>query len=132
VPEKNKLEEDFIDVRPEISECWLQELLYDAFRVCALEYTHFFMGVCHKTGQQIPDSGIYRVTHQQHRLPHEVTLLKGETFPRCAKCGDMVEFELVQSVPYHRDRTSFCVRLYALPDLDDEGPVSPLGLGIAG
>lgn len=84
-----------------------------------------------KTGQQIPDSGVYKVIHQQHRLPHEVTLLKGETFPRCAKCGDRVEFELVHAAPYNRDGTAFQVQLYALPDLDDEGPVNPLSLGLA-
>jgi len=90
------------------------------------------MGARYKTGQEIPDSGIYKVFHQQHRLPHEVTLLKGETFPRCAKCGDLVEFELIQAAPYQRDGTSFCVRLYALPDLDDPQPANPLRLGIVG
>jgi len=84
-----------------------------------------------KTGQQIPDSGVYKVSHQQHRLPHEVTLLKGETFPRCVKCGDRVEFELVHAAPYQRDGTAFQVQLYALPDLDDEGPINPLTLGLA-
>ncbi len=83
-----------------------------------------------KTGQQIPDSGVYKVIHQQHRLPHEVTLLKGETFPRCAKCGDRVEFELVHAAPYQRDGTTFQVQLYALPDLDDEGPINALSLGL--
>jgi hypothetical protein len=84
-----------------------------------------------KTGQQIPDSGVYKVIHQQHRLPHEVTLLKGETFPRCTKCGDRVEFELVHAAPYQRDGTTFQIQLYALPDLDDEGPINPLTLGLA-
>jgi hypothetical protein len=83
----------------------------------------------YKTGQQIPDSGIYKVTHQQHRLPHEVTLIKGETFPRCAKCGDMVTFELVHSAP-HQGSMAPSVQIYALPDLDDEGPINPLTLGL--
>lgn len=79
-----------------------------------------------KTGQQISDSGIYRVTHEQHRLPHKVTLIKGDIFPRCAKCGDLVTFELIQSAP-HQGVVS--VHIYALPDLD-EGPINPLTLGI--
>jgi len=82
-----------------------------------------------ETGQKIPESGIYRVVHQQHRLPHEVTLLKGELFPRCIKCGDMVEFELIHTA-HHERGTSLSVLLYALPDLDDP-PTNPLTLGIA-
>jgi hypothetical protein len=46
-----------------------------------------------KTGAIIPESGIYRVADSAHRLPHEVTLLKGETFPKCQKCADTVTFE---------------------------------------
>lgn len=84
----------------------------------------------YKTGQKIPDSGIYRVIHREHRLPHEVTLLAGETFPRCSKCGTEVEFELIKAVPSPDNRSSFSVRLYALPDLD-EPPANPLSLGIA-
>ena len=88
------------------------------------------MGVArYTTGEQIPTSGIYSVIHNGHRLPHEVTLLEGEIFPRCAKCGDLVEFELVLAVAYSRSPSSFSVRLYALPDLDD-GHITPLSLGI--
>lgn len=50
------------------------------------------------TGDMVPDSGIYRVVHSQHRLPHAVTICKGETFPRCAKCADLVLFELIRGV----------------------------------
>lgn len=55
-----------------------------------------------QTGNRVPESGIYRVTHAGHRLPHAVTICKGETFPRCAKCADLVVFELVRQVecPY--------------------------------
>ena len=83
----------------------------------------------YKTGHRIPESGIYKVTHLQHRLPHEVTLIKGETFPRCAKCGDLVSFELVHSAP-DQGALSTSIHIYALPDLDDEGPINPLTLGI--
>jgi hypothetical protein len=59
-----------------------------------------------------------------------LTLLKGQTFPRCAKCGDRVQFELVHPAPSKRDGDSFQVQVYALPDLDDEGPINPLTLGL--
>lgn len=55
-----------------------------------------------QTGLLVPASGIYRVMHAGHRLPHAVTICKGETFPRCAKCADLVAFELIRAVecPY--------------------------------
>ena len=50
----------------------------------------------YRTGLKVPQSGIYRVTHLSHRLPHEVALLQRETLPRCASCGDNVQFELIK------------------------------------
>lgn len=50
------------------------------------------------TGDLVPDSGIYRVVHSLHRLPHSVTICKGERFPRCAKCADRVVFELIRGI----------------------------------
>jgi hypothetical protein len=81
-------------------------------------------GMRFKTGEQIPYSGIYKVIHRQHRLPHQVTLLRGETFPRCAKCGDLVAFILVQAVSLEDGLSSFRVRLYVLPELDDTLPIA--------
>jgi hypothetical protein len=51
-----------------------------------------------KTGDQIEASGIYKVVHREHRLPHEVTLLRNETFPPCSKCKNKVRFELLRPV----------------------------------
>ena len=31
----------------------------------------------------MPESGIYRVTHDSHRLMHEATLLQDQRFPIC-------------------------------------------------
>ncbi|HET6933657.1 MAG TPA: hypothetical protein VFI72_02385 [Candidatus Angelobacter sp.] len=66
----------------------------------------------------VAESGIYRVIHGAHRLPHSVTLFLGDIFPRCAKCADLVTFELLHGVPdqpgYER------LRLYELPELEDE------------
>jgi len=51
-----------------------------------------------RTGQEIQQSGIYKVTHEEHRLPHEVTLIRNEIFPPCCKCKNEVLFELLRSV----------------------------------
>ena len=76
-----------------------------------------------RTGEVIPDSGIYRVNHSAHRLPHEVTLISGEAFPKCQKCADAVVFELVRALSY-KDvvrELPWGVALYELPVLDDPG-----------
>ena len=72
-----------------------------------------------RCGEKIIESGIYRVVHDKHRLPHEVTLLRDQLFPRCIKCEGSVYFELVRSAP---DITlaPFKVALYALPLADEE------------
>ena len=72
-----------------------------------------------RCGDKILESGIYRVYHGNHRLPHEVTLLRDQLFPRCVKCDKSVYFELVRSAP---DITlaPFKVALYALPENDEE------------
>lgn len=74
-----------------------------------------------KTGTVIPASGIYRVIHSAHRLPHEVTLLKGETFPKCQKCADDVTFKLLRALQYQTIVREFewRVTLYELPVVED-------------
>jgi hypothetical protein len=71
-----------------------------------------------RTGEQIAESGIYRVIHKAHRLPHEVTLLRDQLFPRCAKCRDEVKFELVRAVSELMNHQDFRIYLY---ELDEEG-----------
>ena len=71
-----------------------------------------------RTSEIVPDSGIYRVTHAEHRLPHEVTLLKGAAFPRCSKCKEAVTFMVVALAP-RLDKLRERVTLYQLPDMDD-------------
>ena len=34
------------------------------------------MADTYKTGDMVPHSGIYNVSHNEHRLPHEVTLIR--------------------------------------------------------
>jgi hypothetical protein len=74
-----------------------------------------------RTGERITRSGIYQVTHRKHRVPHEVTLLKDQIFPRCAKCHDQVTFRLVRGAKLPEVETEFSthIYLYELPVLDD-------------
>ncbi len=45
-------------------------------------------------GEPVPDAGIYRVVHYQHRMPHLVTLTaEAKFFPDCRRCNDKVSFE---------------------------------------
>ena len=43
-------------------------------------------------GATAPRSGVYRVHHYAHRMPHLVIVIKGMTFPECQRCGDKVRF----------------------------------------
>lgn len=78
-------------------------------------------GLIFRTSEPIPESGIYRVIHKAHRLPHEVTLFKDQDFPRCAKCKDAVKFELVMAATESLNEHGFRVYLY---ELDEEGESS--------
>lgn len=49
-------------------------------------------------GEVVPESGIYRVEHNSHRLMHEAALLAETRFPRCKRCRDQVRFHLVRPV----------------------------------
>ncbi len=71
------------------------------------------------TGDIVPQSGIYRVVHEGHRLPHLVTLLAGEKFPRCSRCDDKVHFEVVQTVP-HLDEVRERIVLHELPAFEHD------------
>jgi hypothetical protein len=52
----------------------------------------------YRPGDLVPESGIYRVTHDSHRLMHEATLLQDQRFPICRKCRHDVRFELRRAV----------------------------------
>jgi hypothetical protein len=72
------------------------------------------------SGKKVSSSGIYRVSHQRHRLPHEVTLMAGDVFPPCARCGDHVRFALIREVPDQLARLGGKRNLYSLPVLSDD------------
>jgi len=52
----------------------------------------------YRPGEVVPESGIYRVTHESHRLMHEATLLEGARFPLCRQCRQRVRFDLRRGV----------------------------------
>jgi hypothetical protein len=72
----------------------------------------------YKTGETVPETGIYRVIHSSHRLPHEVVIRKDEHFPRCCKCSESVVFSLSHAAPELFWRTVYHV--YELPVMEDE------------
>ena len=76
------------------------------------------------TDDTVPQSGIYRVMHAGHRLPHEVTLLAGQVFPRCSKCKDYVQFEVVRHAPHIQAQPGFNVVVYELPAFEEEDDAS--------
>lgn len=67
-----------------------------------------------RAGEKIPETGVYRVFHTQHRVSHEVILLVGEKFPRCSQCETDVHFELLQSIPEIEQDADF-IRIYEIP-----------------
>lgn len=88
-----------------------------------------------RTDEIVPQSGIYKVLHRKHRLPHEVSLFRDQQFPRCAKCQNAVVFELLWAVADETQAELLRPRihLYELPVLEgntliklikDETPVA--------
>jgi len=78
-----------------------------------------------RTGCLVPENGFYRVLHSQHRLPREVTLILGQTFPRCSKCAEPVYFELIRPARLlGMNGSHFKVVLYELPELPDQDTAS--------
>lgn len=71
------------------------------------------------SGEVVPTSGIYTVTHTEHRLPQMVTLLEGQHFPPCSKCREAVRFQLVRAASGLQDRREQ-ILLYSLPELETE------------
>jgi hypothetical protein len=51
------------------------------------------------TDEIVPESGIYYVFHEEHRLIHTVRLHSRDRFPRCSQCKEQVRFELMLHVP---------------------------------
>jgi len=76
-----------------------------------------FTGEIYETGTIVPETGIYRVVHTTHRLPHEVVILRGQRFPKCQRCAENVLFELLHAAPDLFRHTTFIV--YELPVIEE-------------
>lgn len=62
----------------------------------------------YKPGDIVPDSGIYKVTHDYvHHETHEVTCVKGERFPPCNHCGSHPRFTLVKAAHHIHNHAHF-------------------------
>jgi hypothetical protein len=69
------------------------------------------------SGERIPFSGLYKVSHEPHELPSQVTLVAGQLFPLCAECRAPVRFTLLRRMD-HLDRLTGNIFLYVLPVLE--------------
>jgi hypothetical protein len=49
-----------------------------------------------RAGEICQRSGVYRVSHYQHRLAHDAVVREGELFPGCRLCQVNVIFEFVE------------------------------------
>ena len=49
-----------------------------------------------RPGDRVPCSGVYQVSHHEHRSPHEATLAEGGVFPACSICGPQTTFRLLK------------------------------------
>jgi hypothetical protein len=55
-------------------------------------------------GAIAPRSGVYRVHHYAHRMPHSVTVTAGTVLPACRRCGDKVRFApMIPAEPISND-----------------------------
>lgn len=74
-----------------------------------------------RAGEEILQTGIYRIFHIDHRVSHEAVLCSGQQFPRCNHCGDDVHFELLRAAPqFDEDENFRTLRLYEIPHPSDE------------
>jgi hypothetical protein len=69
----------------------------------------------------VPDTGIYRVFHSDHRLSHHALLLKDTWFPRCLQCGHNVQYEFIKRVPQVENDADFSsLRVFEISHLDQQ------------
>jgi hypothetical protein len=69
---------------------------------------HHMANAIYKPGDQVPQSGIYKVVHDSNHIrEHEVTSVMGEHFPPCNNCGQHPRFELVRAAHHIGNHESF-------------------------
>lgn len=61
----------------------------------------------YKPGDKVARSGVYTVLHDNHGMSYKATLLRGETFPSCKKCGMKVRFAIFHTAVHTRDDENF-------------------------
>jgi hypothetical protein len=55
-------------------------------------------------GAVAPRSGVYRVHHYAHRMPHLVIVTAGTVLPECKRCGHKVMFvPMIAAEPINAD-----------------------------
>jgi len=57
-------------------------------------------------GEMIEQSGIYEICHQDEPRA-SVILMRNTIFPLCRRCGDMVRYKLLESVPHISEDPDF-------------------------
>jgi hypothetical protein len=66
------------------------------------------IGDSFRPGEKVPNSGVYAVTHdKKHNKKHDVTCIKGKTFPPCAECGAGAQFVLRNKARHIVDHALF-------------------------
>lgn len=76
---------------------------------------------CFRAGEEIMVTGLYRVFHIDHRVRHEAILCAGGVFPRCSKCAEEVQFDLLAAAPQlQKDRNFSSLKLYEIPHPSEE------------
>jgi len=60
-----------------------------------------------RPGDRVPITGIYTVSHYQHRMPHDVFAVQGDEFPSCRRCGTRANFSLSQAASHIEDDHDF-------------------------
>jgi len=76
----------------------------------------------YETGTVVPVTGIYRVVHSAHRLPHEAVIIQGQRFPKCQKCAHAVLFELMHPASdLFQYKTDV---VYELPEIEELDPAA--------
>ncbi len=76
----------------------------------ALLHPNLTMGAANDTrlkpGDSAPVTGLYRVYHYAHRMPHDAFVPRGDPLPACNTCGERVRFVVITSNfrPVEQDR----------------------------
>lgn len=75
----------------------------------------------YRPGDVIPRLAVYRVIHAPHRADHFAILRGGDHFPRCHRCGDVVQFEMTPIDAVVEPSSAFhSTRVFEVPHPDSD------------